>query len=150
MDDRRETLGAWFAHVADIDCPTDIRSGVELLTAITDLRAGLAEMADDLKREIATLMDGPTVVLDGIGVVTRRSDTDRKTWDRDGLLRTVLDSRLADPTTGEIVDESQLEKVLKVWNLGAPRTTVLKERGIDADEYCQVERRDGYTIRVAR
>lgn len=148
MQDRRETLNAWFAHVADLESPVDIRSGVELLGAITDLRAGLAEVADGLRHEIGALMEGPTVVLDGIGVVTRRRDTDRKTWDRDGLLRTVLDSRLVDAATGEIADESQLDKVLKVWHLGAPRTGVLRERGIDADEYCQVERREGYTIRV--
>jgi hypothetical protein len=29
-----------------------------------------------------------------------------------------------------------LARILDVWNLGAPRVTSLRERGIDPDEFC--------------
>lgn len=63
----------------------------------------------------------------------------RKEWQTDDLLRAVLDSRRFDPRTGGLIEETPIEKLLAVWNLGAPRVTVLEARGIDPDEFCTVE-----------
>jgi hypothetical protein len=59
-----------------------------------------------------------------------------------------LDTRLVDESTGEVLDESPLDKVLKVWNLGTPRKGILKERGIQADEFCVTENLNGWSIRI--
>ena len=73
----------------------------------------------------------------GVGVFVLRAKKDRTQWDKDALLRDVLDSRMVNETTGEI--ESPLEKVLAVWNLPAPRVTALRARGLDPDDYCHTE-----------
>ncbi len=52
---------------------------------------------------------------------------------------------MVDKDTGEITEETPLEKVLACFNLPAPRTTALRQRGIDADQFCRSETR-GYTI----
>ena len=44
-------------------------------------------------------------------------------------------------------DASPLDKVLRVWNLGAPRVTALRDMGLDADEFCRSEDA-GHTIRL--
>jgi len=93
------------------------------------------------------------VVLPGTaGPVEVHGKRDRKAWQRGPLLRMVLDSRLQpNPDTGELQPEDEghvtvddepvtvspdLGRVLHVWNLGAPRTTALRDRGIDPDEFC--------------
>ena len=45
----------------------------------------------------------------------------RTVWDKDALLHAVLDTRLVDTDTGEVVDPTPYDKVLHVWNLGTPR-----------------------------
>lgn len=87
-------------------------------------------------------------IIEGVGVVKRHKRKARTKWDSEDLLRTVLDSRLVDKATGEIKEESPLDRVLHVWNLGAPRATALKGRGIQIDEYCTTETRPGWTIEI--
>lgn len=77
-------------------------------------------------------------VVKGVGVFETHRKSDRKKWDTEELRRYVLDSRLADED-GVIADETPLDKVLDVWNLGAPRITRVRARGIDPDEFCEVE-----------
>lgn len=81
---------------------------------------------------------GATIVSEG-RTFKRTGTPTRKGWQTDDLLRAVLDSRLFAPGTGELVDETPVEKILAVWNLGAPRVTALKARGIDPDEFATVE-----------
>ncbi len=40
---------------------------------------------------------------------------------------------------GVITDESPVDKILYCWNLGAPRVEALRARGLDPDDYCEVE-----------
>lgn len=122
----------------------------EALTAwaiLEDANRVLAQVRSMLVGPIAEKMGDRQVVIDHVGVFVRHVKKDRTQWAKDDLLRAVLDSRLVDKKTGEVVDESPLDKVVAVWNLGAPRTTALKARGIDADEFCHVEK-GGYTIEV--
>jgi hypothetical protein len=105
----------------------------------------LAAARSDLERLITPAMPAE-VIVQGSGVFTKLGRKDRTEWDREALLSAVLDSRLVDPTTGEIADETPLAKVLHVWNLQAPRTLALRARGIDPDEFCRTEWR-GYSIR---
>lgn len=122
----------------------------EALTAwaiLEDARRLLAQVQAMLVNPIAEQMGDRQVVVDHVGTFVRHVKKDRTKWEKDDLLRAVLDSRLVDKETGEVVDESPLDKVVAVWNLGAPRTTALKQRQIDPDEYCHVEK-GGYTIEV--
>jgi len=108
----------------------------------------LAIELTDLDNLIGVLMDKRKVTLEGIGLVQRLSRKRMTQWDNEDLLRVVLDTRMVNESTGEVLEETPLQKVLKVWNLGAPRKGVLKERGIQADEFCQVENQDGWSIRI--
>jgi hypothetical protein len=110
----------------------------------TDLRRDLALVVDQLATAIGERMDDRRYTAPGI-TVERRRHTTRTAWDIDDLLRVVLDTRVVDPDSGEIA--SDLDKVRRVWNLGAPRTTALTALGIDADDFCTTERRDGWTLR---
>jgi hypothetical protein len=96
----------------------------------------------------AELMKGKTEVIEGLGVLSRHERKSRTQWDKDALKSAVLDSRLVDPATGEVADEAPVDKILAVWNLGAPRITALRARKIDADEFCVVERQPGWAVEV--
>lgn len=91
-------------------------------------------------------MDVYELSIDGVGTFTRHKHKSRTKWDKDALLSAVLDSRLVNPLDGEVADESPLDKVLDIWNLPAPRTTRLKARRIDADEFCTTEVKGGWKI----
>ena len=111
-------------------------------------RADLATIEREVENELGQRMGEYRVTITGLGVLERHARKSFTQWDREALLRDVLDSKFVNTETGELVDESPLEKVLAVWNLGAPRRTVLKERGLQPDEYAQVEEQGGYTIKV--
>lgn len=117
---------------------------------IEGAHSALAEVRAALDDRLGDAMDAHTIVVDGLGQVTRHKRKSRTKWDKDDLLRAVLDSRIADKSTGEVKDETPLDRVMHVWNLPAPRVTALRERGIDADEYCHTETREGWTIQVAQ
>lgn len=53
----------------------------------------------------------------------------------------VLDSRLVDKDTGEMKDETNLEKVRSVWGLKGYQAsiTALRDRGLDPSEFCEAE-----------
>lgn len=123
---------------------------------LVDERVALAEQIDalrghlaELDRQIAEGFDGrgnQSIVLDDGRKVTRTARwTDQ--WDNDALRTAVLDSRLFDRTSGELVDESPVDKVLAVWRLDRPRVTALKDRGISKDDFC-ASSFNGWSIRV--
>ena len=117
------------------------------LHKVREARRELAIVEADLEKAIAPMLDEKIVVEGGLVVESKRRK-DRTQWDREALVRDVLDSRLVDTATGEVVDESPLDKVLAVWNLGAPRLMVLRDRGLDPDEYCHTEDR-GWSVVVS-
>lgn len=87
------------------------------------------------------------VVVPGHGQVERHRKTTRRNWRSDDLLRMVLDTRRVDRDTGEI--ESDVEKIKHVYPLAGynARLTALRERGIDVDDFCEVETRGGWKLR---
>lgn len=62
-------------------------------------------------------------------------------WQSDDLVRAVLDSRLVDAETGEVMEETPVDRLRDVWPLAGyqARTGRLKARGIDVDEFAHVE-----------
>lgn len=131
----------------------DIDLAVTDLAQLREVRAALGDWELVLTEWVADYLGRNTLTVDGVGHVEVKRSTDRKKWDRRALVRAVLDSRRApDPTTGELVgsdsgravidDEflscsQDLGRVLDVWNLGTPRVTALRDRGIDPDEFCE-------------
>jgi hypothetical protein len=91
-----------------------------------------------LTHRIAGTMPQSRVTVTGVGTFVRHRSANRTRWAKD-LYRAVLDTRLGDPVTGELIEESPLAKVLHVWNLGAPRVSALRARGLDPDEWCEIE-----------
>jgi hypothetical protein len=129
--------------VEEQDYPADLGEALVVWQTLADAVKTLGEARDDAGNDLAEDMPEKRLTVMGVGTFEVHRKSDRKSWDKDDLLRVVLDSRLEvpDPVTGEftVKDESQLQKVLDVWNLPAPRTTALKARGIDPDEFCEVQ-----------
>lgn len=116
---------------------------------LVDVQKELGAVMSLLTHAFAESLADKETTVEGIGTLRRRGKKDRTKWQKDDLLRAVLDSRVVNTDTGEVADETPLDKVLSVWNLATPRTTALKERGIDPDEFCHSEW-GGWTIEVIR
>lgn len=127
----------------------DIALAAAIYVELVDVQKELGAVMSLLTHAFAESLPYKETTVEGIGTIRRRGKKDRTRWDKDDLLRAVLDSRLVDKTTGFISEESPLDKVLAVWNLGPPRTKVLENRGIDPDEFCHSEW-GGWTIEVIR
>ena len=121
------------------DVGADLGTALTVWQLLADTVKRLADCRDDLAALLAEDMPEKRMTVMGVGTFEKHRKADRKAWEKDDLLRVVLDSRVVDPETGEVRDESPLDRVLDVWNLPAPRTTALKARGIDPDEFCTVE-----------
>lgn len=140
-----------FEAINDLD--VDAIAALPLDCALTaysmleDARRILAQVCSQLPNLIAPNMGEKQVTVEGVGTFVMHGKKNRTQWEKDALLSAVLDSRLIDPKTGEVADETPLAKVLHVYNLPAPRTTALKARAIDADQFCRSEWA-GYSIEV--
>lgn len=141
------------SNVGDLDEMIE-KLTIGSLEDVLDARAILATTAmgftavrEALDSRIGDAMGEYRVVVEGHGVVERHRKKSRTKWDKD-LIRAVLDSRVVDETTGEVLDETQLDKVTAVWNLGVPRVTALRARNIDPDEWCETEERSGWQLKV--
>lgn len=117
----------------------DLDVGLVCYSMLEETNRVLARVRSELACRMAEEMGEKRHTVEGVGTFERHRKTDRKRWDSDALLRSVLDTRMVNTDTGEVKDETPLDKVLAVWNLGVPRTTVLKVRGIDGDEFCTTE-----------
>ena len=130
-----------------VDLPVDQAAAVYV--QLVDVQRELAAVMSLLTHGFAESLGERETTIAGLGTFRRRGRKDRTRWQKDDLLRAVLDSRVVNIDTGEVADETPLDKVLAVWNLATPRTTALKDRGIDPDEFCTSEW-GGWTIEVIR
>lgn len=115
------------------------------LAMLEEARRNLGIICADLTNRLARSMP-KTLVVEGVGVFESHKKKSRTAWDKEALLSAVLDSRLVDGD-GVVKDETPLDRVLAVWNLGSPRTTALRARHIDADQFCSTEDA-GWSIQV--
>ena len=120
------------------EAPIDLHAGLEAWVRMEDANRQLGVARDLLAARLAKSMTDKRETVTGVGTFEKHRKSNRKKWDKD-LLRVVLDTVLVDTETGEVTDPSPIDKVLHVWNLGAPRVTALRERGIDPDDWCEVE-----------
>lgn len=120
--------------------PAFLNDALRAYAKVADAARLIAQVRDEFAAALAEVMPDKRVTVMGVGTFERHRKSSRKSWDKDQLLRDVLDTRRVDPSTGEVRDEAPIDKVLDVWTLGAPKVTALRERGLDPDDYCAVER----------
>jgi hypothetical protein len=125
----------------------DFDQAVHLLVAIRNARQQLADAYAVVEKHACREAGEKRAEVAGVGVVEVKGNVRRVKWDTESLRRAVLDSRLVNQETGELVDETPLDKVLQVWNLGTPRVTALRARGLDPDEFCAATF-EGWQIRL--
>lgn len=143
-------LSVSFASDDPID-HLDLDRAITDLAELRSVRSALGDWEDVLVTYIADSLGRNTTVVEGVGTVQVRYGTDRKEWATHDLLRAVLDSRMPPTADGEVhpTDDGHADikgepvslspdagRICHVWNLGAPRVTALKDRGIPVDEFC--------------
>lgn len=119
----------------------DRETAAELALTVREIADTYRAAAERLDERICALSEpGDTFTVGAVAVTPRRSAR-RTGWDNDALVRAVLDSRLVDRETGEIVDESPADRLRACFNLSGSnvRLTALKARRIDPDELCSTE-----------
>ena len=113
------------AQWADVrDC---LRAYAKRLTDAAGLLDGMC--AETVPREKGAVVESEGRTFQRTGTASR------KAWQTSELLRVVKDCRVFDPKTGELLNAEDL--ILKVWSLGAPRVTALRELEIDPDEFSE-------------
>lgn len=112
------------------------------LAALIEFKKNLSMLVDAIETNIHECLPEKKVVVEGVGIVEKRTSTSRK-WESEQLLNHIVRDRL-DNGTGEITpaDVMNLVEALKsVLPLTASlgwRTTALKELGFDPDNYSDV------------
>lgn len=144
------------------DCVDDLVRDVEALDVEEDwlailmsvrgvmlaASAALLGVRQELDTKIARTIGPDQAIVDGKRV-RRHPRLSKRNADNAALLRAVLDTVLIDPDTGEVFEETQLDKVKAVWPLDvhSARNGALKQRRIDPDEFCETEFR-GFNLEV--
>lgn len=127
-------LGNALEAITDAEL-ADLLGGIELLK---NLRTSLATVSSELEHRAGVLMGEKAVDVGGV-VWERSMPPKRSGWKSDDLLRAVLDTRRVDKETGEVVEESPLEKVQHVYPLAGyqARVGALKDRGLDPADFSE-------------
>jgi hypothetical protein len=131
-DDRRREL------VAAGDWTTLTYGLVEL----RKIKADLDALVREVEENVASLLPDKKVVLEGLGVLERRTTSSRK-WDSEGLMRDLVRATLDPDGTGEVHLDNVLnlidllKKVLPLTGSLGWRVTPLRENGIDPENYSE-------------
>lgn len=125
----------------------DLAELVEAWRRMEQVRRDLADLLVLMQDRIGEMMGDRRVVVAGVHL-ERAKRKRRRNWQSADLLKAVLATRRVDKETGEV---EAVEDVLRAcYDLGGynARVTALRERGIDPDEFCEVETR-GWTVKAA-
>lgn len=116
----------------------DLAALLDLKDALEEVKRRLAGTTDQVDACAYEWFDEKKKVVNG-ETWERARDHTRRNWQSDELWVRVKDSRLVDPTTGEVVPE--VDKVRKVYGCKGYNAslTVLRELGIDPDDFCDLE-----------
>lgn len=115
------------------------------LASLAPLLRDLRDLERAIKSDIAGLLPSKQVTVEGVGVVERRNGgSDRKDWDWERLLPTLIrlyvdpDGNGEVPEPGEVMDRMRklIVDVIGVTPSKGPKITPLREMGLDPDEWC--------------
>ena len=138
-------------HADQLEAVEDWARAALVLEMLGGIGRNLTELRHSIETAVGNAMGKGKLPVDGVGVFERHPNTSyRSTPEQtDDLIRMLLDTRLVDPLTGEVRDESPLDKVRAVFPISArdARSTVLKERGLDKSEFVERETR-GWRVQV--
>lgn len=116
-----------------------LTKGNDALTTVIKNTVGLLELrlAELVPPKYAMPIAGHTVR-------HKKGSPKRSEWQSDDLLRAVLDSRRFDPGNGDLIEETPAEKLMHVFGMSgsSAKITALKERGLNADDFCTITRED--------
>jgi len=120
----------------------DWESLVWIVSEIRKVKADLDALVRECEENVASMMPNKKEIIDGLGVVERRTTSSRK-WESPELLRHLVRSTLDPERTGEVKVEQVmqliglLEEVLPLTPSLGWRVTPLKENGINPDFYSE-------------
>jgi hypothetical protein len=112
----------------DPDDDLDIARAVQALLNLRAVRAGLETTEGTFEQLIAKRLTKYRTTLPGVGTVIRRGKASRKCIDEEGIWRLVLDTRVVDEATGEVLP--QLEVVKRAYGSVSKETGVLRLTGV--------------------
>lgn len=123
-----------------------------LAACLADMRSARAQVNEayaDVEKALLAVAGEKRFEVPMVGVVEVKRRTKRSGWDHDYLLRAVLDSRRVNTATGEIVDETPVDKVASVYALKGYNASLeaIRARGLDPDEFCRAEP-DGWSVKL--
>lgn len=125
----------------------DFQALAQLLMAVRRALAQLRWAEEELEDELCKAMPGKEAEVPGVGVITLRTGTTRKAWDKDGLVDRLV-ARIgddaaffADLETGEFLSpvETARQVIAGFMRAATPswKVTGLREFRIDPDEFCE-------------
>jgi len=124
-------------HLADAG---DWQALTRGLAAFRDMKANLDVLIRAIEDDVAANLPDKKVVLDGVGMIERRSTTSRK-WESENLLQH-LASRTVQPDGNGMVTSAQLFEFIQLLRAALPftastgwRVTALRDNGIDVDNF---------------
>jgi hypothetical protein len=118
------------------------------LVSLKQIASDLQTLIRGVEDDVARLLPEKRAVVEGLGVIERRQSSERRAWRSDELLDELLRLAVADPETGEVLDDEAAIRARFVqvlvdcvpftgslkWRLEA-----LRELGIDPDEWCETK-----------
>ena len=103
-----------YAYSYDDDLSETLEADLIAWALLEEANRQLAIVRGDLSKRLAEAMPDKRVIVEGAGVFERHMKKDRTQWDKDDLLRAVLDSRVVDTDTGEVYEPTTEE--IAAWN----------------------------------
>lgn len=123
--------------------PSDFETLARALVACRGFRQLAADIERLLESRVAAAMERPFVTIEGLGTLERKKSKDRKAWDHKRVAAKLLEVAKAeriDGLTGEVLaseGEAAMLTFLACAGVAYWKTTELRGRGIDPDDYCE-------------
>lgn len=121
---------------------SDLRTCLAVRDALTDCATELTLARERLDQHIAEVMPEWSVTLPGYGVVKKARKTGKHQLDRatEHLLADIQETRVYDPKTGELIEETPMQKVTACFGLSVHnvREKELERRGLTIKDYAEV------------
>lgn len=125
----------------------DVDGLAQLLVAVRRAQAQLRWAEETLEDELVKAMPGKDAEVPGVGMITLRTGTSRKAWDKDGLVDRLVakigdePAFFVDEETGEFLTPSETARQVIAGFMRAAtpswKVTGLREFRIDPDEFCE-------------